>query len=110
MAEIKLKDVIHLYLGCEVKVPGGKIILTSEVLATWDFKHHGLKPILRPLSNITNEEGRLTFGSIEFMLIKNINDIDKFKSHQFLYLLSKHFDLFGLIESGQAINKTNPNK
>lgn len=85
---------------------------------------HGsdLKPILRPLSDLTKEEfkkqlsfgmiydentwfegfedGRLTIGSTTINACVNRNVYYQ----DFLVLFENHFDVFGLIESGLAID------
>jgi len=83
----------------------------------------GCKPILRPLSDMTEEEINECWKLLEWSeMIKNnrryklneeFHDSDEGREcgwFSFLkilpYLLSKHFDLFGLIESGLAIDKT----
>lgn len=120
----QISDYLHLYLGCEVMTPAGqgKLFQCSYELEMAgivygimgpDFeewvKHEDIKPILRPLSDMTEEEGidaekewnngRRLGESISQAL--NIANAFRIK-----HLLSKHFDLFGLIESGLAIDKT----
>lgn len=116
--ETKLKDFIHLYLGCIVTThtnfrPNGKesvgrsgyARLTGDLLADIENKTFPFdaKPILRPLSDMTEEEfleGQHGLDyNVRFGYIK-VNGVIT------AYLLSKHFDLFGLIESGQAIDST----
>lgn len=128
MSEIKLKDVIHLYLGCRVSTPIGEGQFTQYSVETGqceivygamgpDFAKvydvSELMPILRPLSGMTEEEmeecGNLCY---DFRDDPELNkwDVNSFNCllmpEQFLWLLSRHFDLFDLIESGQAIDKT----
>ena len=169
----ELKDYLHLYLGCDCRLDNketGKLIgfdsrlhdaeLEMVCYTIWldkendwsvynDDKNFGrIKPILRPLSDMTEEAIKLfqmlslydlkdcVFDFIEdessfcinaelrgrvidamevrisdfpiinmmnkdgsFSPVSNIQDI-------FMFLISKHFDLFGLIESGLAIDKT----
>lgn len=69
--EKKLKNYLHYYLGCQVRTSTGKLTLTGINVS--DFYHTaeaivlngnvshktdiiGLKPILRPLFSITEEE------------------------------------------------------
>lgn len=63
----------------------------------------GCKPILRPLSDMTNEDW-ITY----YRILDGQNDKPgiECKAEAMLFLLSKHFDLFSLIESGIAIDKT----
>jgi len=75
------------------------------------------KPILRPLSDLTNEDTIVIhgLGSIELELIdieewteELIHEIkigQKFKLSQFEYLFSKHFDIHNLIPNNLAIDK-----
>lgn len=77
----------------------------------------GHKPILRPLSDLANENTIQFYGlgSVELELInidewteELINEIktgQKFKLSQFEYLYSKHFDIHNLIENNLAIDK-----
>lgn len=107
----KIEDYLHLYIGQEVKVPGGIVGLTHGLISRFDFKHYGMKLLLRPLSSITKDE-------VKESTIKNYSttytrtediitiDIKSLSPNQFRYLLNKGLDLFGLIESGIAIDKT----
>ncbi len=60
-----------------------------------------IKLILRPLSIMTEDE-RKAFGCATGT---SIGDMEM-EAKRISYLLSKHFDLFGLIESGLAIDAT----
>lgn len=109
-----IKDYLHLYVGCEIafsednyKYKG--FHLTNSFIS--QQKQYEFKPILRLLTNMTNEE------RIEFVTLINIgilhinipNQNNNFHTEQFLYLLKKGFDLFGLIEAGLAIDKSKIN-
>lgn len=140
---MKLSDVIHLYLGCEVRKyydnldyevatlvgvtvsevePKRLICIVSPdleeenpVFQEWYVKE--TKPELRRLSSMTEEE------VIEFRQLLGFHDEVKLhtvyeqryrptvldecigKPIAWHWLLSKHFDLFGLIDSQQAIEK-----
>lgn len=84
----------------------------------------GVKLILRPLSSMTEDEawelaeiytgekityvrigsGQIIFNYLEGTEVQeNCFDILSVSPNSFLYLLSKSFDLFGLIESGLAV-------
>lgn len=85
-----------------------------------------VKPTLRPLSNITKEEiadlfevkGTILRGNYDhpFFQIQynDLNGLSRFEHRyitqlspaQVVFLLGKHFDLFGWIEAGLAIDKT----
>lgn len=132
-----IKDYLHLYLGCEFvsKWPGWQAENDPFILCPADLergKFEYIKPILRPLSSMTEEETeqylRLKHNAYSgeyeikisdagfWWLFKGISTDQKFKffgeildesnAEQFQYLLSKSFDLFGLIEDGLAIDKT----
>lgn len=94
----------------------------------------GIKPILRKLESMTREEAKYLLGFKESEIILNIRKTDKYynfefkwadnrfdkgygfseraigfnnddwKPWQFHYLLRQHFDLFGLIDAGLAID------
>ena len=115
----ELKDYLHLYLGCKVEygyeetkrigtLVGkddlvGWQVNTYKVLAPYQYVRDELiKPILRPLSDMTEDEKNNL--SWEWKVDYDFKPI--FRPDQFLFLLSKNFDLFGLIESGLAIDIT----
>lgn len=157
----KLEEVIHLYLGCEVQVRGDieKLIgVESDGAAITFSGRYGrriwgakeVKPLLRQLSDITEEEASDVY-TIERDRILHIHTNDHDISRRigsgivvtrldhmnigllirldgvcykvidegkkptiepamnqpliFQHLLSKGFDLFSLIETGQAIDK-----
>jgi hypothetical protein len=153
----KLEDYLHLYLGCDVQADGnlvGKLLGYSargfkedDVMVFYtvqmsddedywtvfndDRSMDRIKPILRPLSDMTQEEAIETtkpvviYGNVrkyevyensfgkkvvswgESMREKYVpQDETCYVPRQFVFLLSKHFDLFGLIEAGIAIDKT----
>ena len=149
----ELKDYLHLYLGCDCRLDNketGKLIgfdsrlhdaeLEMVCYTIWldkendwsvynDDKNLGrIKPILRPLNNMTEEEignffdlnvdAQVVMGNFNspFFQVEYIDDygertyehqyITQLKPEQYRYLISKHFDIFGLIESGLAIDKT----
>jgi len=165
--ETELKDVLHLYIGCEVQtnykrhtssgLPLKKLkgtlqeydlympdkcgVLLEDTsdkthYSTFDIKT--IKPLLRPLSDINFEEMKYIFKlpenstfikknqynkgvSIEYRWIsEKVNNDDGysysevgistnkavFTSSHFIFLLKNKIDLFGLIESKQAVDKT----
>ena len=151
--EKNIKDYLHLYLGCEVDTniqgqyvhPYGNVSLeklTAENLfrildtldrdvknkETWDEdSDHYCKPLLRPLSDMTEEE-REEFKNLCGLEKEDLDCLTEFNDRFFdgqgssfgtahltnilqwavgvKYLLSKRFDLFGLIDAGNAIDKT----
>lgn len=125
----KLSEVLHLYLNadvyCETPVGKGKLI-TLGMLGLFgfgmrpgfkEFSSEEVKPLLRPLSDMTEQE-RDHIGIELKAGIWNADDIKSWGNSSllwtnkhltpkvFAYLLSRSFDLFGLLESGQAIDKT----
>ncbi len=136
--EKKIEDYMHLYKKCEVITPfqnhgaptsnRGEIhsleyIFSDkpEVKVTYshstgffrkDVKISDCKLLLRPLSDMTEEEQREFIGEPEatgnylrdrFYL--STRD-QKFTPEQFQYLLGKGIDLFHLIKNNLALDKT----
>jgi hypothetical protein len=118
---IELKEVLHHYAGIHIKHPDGSLAtLVGVVSEIAHFIHDNTgsagfcsidsplfgKIMLRHLQDISEEE-RDEFGQIlnDFPL-NTQEDCRKIDAAQTLYLLKQQFDLFGLIESGQALNKT----
>jgi len=153
-----IKDYLHLYLGCEIQGNymdepcKGYLTGIGEYQAEIQFIVNGnaeeepaynryseVKPILRTLSDMTEDEKLWWFNSVndgkrklvESEWVSELNGKacephwtlwtddykigrmgytvginNSFKPEQFFWLLSKHFDLFGLIEAGMAIDKT----
>lgn len=123
----ELKDIMHFYIGCEVEIEiYGKLrnclldginkdyyflIIPGDKAATSYFKgKYSIKPILRPLSDMTDKEAADIFNMDDWLFInqkKGITHLDfALPPQTFIYLLKQGFDLFGLIESGQAIDAT----
>jgi hypothetical protein len=112
MNNLKFADVAHHYLGCEVVVDGAKTKLTAYHLEFQDFST--IKPLLRSLDSMTEDEfeefKKLADGDCaEMVLIPSMSKVGEtrlFKTfNASAYLLSKHFDLFNLIPSGEAEDK-----
>jgi hypothetical protein len=117
---MELKDYLHLYLGCQVEF--GRTEKDKRKACFVGFADYHrlecrvafragpegrvstflLKPILRPLSDMTEEEKK------EFDLIEHNGSSYPTVAYAlapcFKWLLEKHFDLFGLIEAGLAIS------
>jgi hypothetical protein len=114
---MNIKDYLHLYLGCSAmfdnriwkinKIGAGivRLIRRDGSYGKWVECHYeDCQLILRPLSSMTEDEK------------KELDAIEKNGSSYptvayalapcFAWLLSKHFDLFGLIDAGLAIDKT----
>lgn len=119
----ELKKYLPFYLGCEVKLKEGLgALCLVGTLGSDSQKYHVLrnamsfgqpfdfvedKLILRSLSDMTEEE-YWEADKLQ-MPIKEFGEY-QFSAEQYHYLLSKHFDLFGLIDAGLAIDKTTLNK
>lgn len=101
----KFKDVCHLYLGCKMMEQNGKHSILDARFIGWikagvvPAEMAFDKPILRPLSSMTEQENKDLFDG-------NFVDDGLFTPHEFIKLLSARFDLFGLIESNEAIDAT----
>lgn len=130
---IKLKDVIHLYIGCSVQFNEpddteneliGVVIhechlhnKTHNMYGSCDISK--LKPVLRPLSDMNDTEcdevgcdiqdGEYDKGTITSdCIIAGTYHVKSIRgsAEAIMWLLRNHFDIFGLIESGQAIDAT----
>ncbi len=131
----EIKNYLHLYLGCECydHFNDVTINLTPLAYAGWDKREdEQIKLILRSLSDMTELEAielaklsemdehfnevrweRNTYNDIivswqganEDREVFNATGERFYCAEQFTWLLSKHFDLFGLIEAGLAIDE-----
>lgn len=129
----EIKNYLNFYIGAEAQMPGHIVIISNALLADeYLMKHCGIKPFLRELSDMTDQEAReyaSFFGIKGDHPVKIIteNAVVKisigYKDHvaslfplgnygqkpeSLKYLLDRHFDMFGLIESGLAYKKPNP--
>lgn len=107
-----IKDIsqyLFLYIGCDLRVfsdgckSSGTVVLTGENLNL--AIESGWKPVLRPLSDITEEEMN-EYSDLAYHYQHEYLRLIFHDGSQFKYLLSKRFDLFSLIESGLAIDGT----
>jgi hypothetical protein len=156
----KIEDYLHLYLGCELKSGNGGSVklfaVTKEIIPCTDFgiavlngnqtyttQLGSYRPVLRPLSDMTEKERadifeiifgrpfkgrtewfkeRTTLQEPRWVLSQSVDrvgiqmngevwadcDLHPFKMNPHetsRYLLSKGFDLFGLIDAGLATDK-----
>ncbi len=125
----ELKDVFYLYLGQLCTIGDSDelhpICMVSEQsvctgtniknVPKW-FKMSACKPALRYLSDITEMEMHKLLGIVYNDIYQSMPDIGNCSMHFdgdnsvgfkcVDRLLKRGFDIFGLIESGQAINKT----
>jgi hypothetical protein len=112
-------QVKHLYIGCRVRIDktGEVRILVGCVKESLHLKKqntpfvdkfyiHDVTPILRPLSDIALYEVE------HYRHLQNMPDIPtEIRTHgltpsAFHYLLSRGFDLFDLIQNGEAADST----
>lgn len=121
--EKKIEDFLHLYFGCDceiaVIVPGQELSWERDKLnIRW---MHGclnklveVKPILRPLSDMTEEEKKEIGFEAFHMLRSDLGERNlparnlscMWAARQTAYLLSRSFDLFNLIPEGLALDST----
>lgn len=105
----KIEDYLHLYLGCEFQWAGKynyklTAFWLSQILKNPDINN--IKPILRPLSDMIKKElDEVSEIWIHMSSDKN-NSAMQCYAASVKYYLSKHFDLFGLIPEGLAIDAT----
>ena len=82
----------------------------------WDLEvfSNEAKPILRPLSDLKKKDSSgisfsVLIGEQDYMILTvgdpfEFNDIGSISLNCYRFLLSLHFDVFGLIEKGLAID------
>jgi len=128
------KEVAHLYLGCDVKIEESEKAILCKVGSyemgedceityenqdvdsgfcgeweTVEVEAHTIKPILYRLDDMAEKDlamVQLTIIDRDLQLFNRAWTIS-----QFAFLLSKNYDLFNLIDNGQAIDaKTLTNK
>lgn len=108
------KEVAHLYIGCMLfdtnpNFYGQKVVFDYTYLSADRHIFDRCTPILRPLSALTQHDAD-TIGYTdrdEFLeMIDECTPEWRISAADYVYLLSRHFDMFGLIASGQAIDAT----
>lgn len=126
--EKKIEDYLHLYYGCQAQfdkcdyylvhnmsIHNGEVHKLSGWLIAHILKCNGYviaKPLLRPLSDMTEEEAD-EHDALEEQFDESNTDnkagaIVTWAAESTRWCLSKGFDLFGLIESGLAIKTKHP--
>lgn len=104
----KFNDVKHLYLGCEIRNTGQIWNWQMITVGYMADLSKDCKPILYPLKSMSERQRDDVFPSDAHEPLMEF--VDTLKSDMFLYpdqfvkLLAYGFDLFGLIESGEAID------
>lgn len=114
---IKLIDVLHLYIGCQMKKSdeSGEFKLTPHTLSQMSLPNTAAYikealPILKPLDSMTEEDlfmidENWNLDEAPLSLVKKTWSTEHIacRPDQFIGLLKLGFDLFGLIESQQAL-------
>lgn len=130
---MKFRDVVQHYLGCEVfgtysDNSGSRGYLTGVTNGGADCEiqfilEDGInveeepyfneisevKPILRRLESMAAEERDEIFPSCHTEYWPEISD-EEFTVTEVIEMLKKHFDLFGLLDNGEAIDADTLNK
>lgn len=113
---IKFQEVAHHYIGCEVKADSfsGKLIgivnnngILVKHIDGGEFVYTEVTPILKSIEDMTDEEfdaNYLKFEELEKECVER-NDSLKCMSAMFHQMCKDGYDLFGLIESNQAVKK-----
>lgn len=114
---MKLQDYLHYYLYgniYEVGVTTCQLIGIGDTYYTIKTKQGTLltlsnraniKLVLRRLEDMPEKEGIEMFGTDRYWdIVCKEGKWDLFSSKEFQYLLQQHFDLFGLIPAGLAID------
>lgn len=119
--ELELKHLLA-YFPYELVVKVKKQnILTNEIMTDLEYLDEGIidvfaadswwdiqdvKPILKPMKNLTTKELKLAdFLTNELKIQTNYCKIENFPHELKQYLLSQHYDIFGLIDAGLAVEK-----
>lgn len=128
-----IKDYLHLYIGCNIAIaeerfnsPGLRLIGISDlgcqvrdesIKLSFYVNLEDCKLVLRPLSDMTEEEARELCPNGEYPFLKYLSEKDEWYTNRihfytaysecYRFLLSRGFDLFGLIDAGLAIDVTN---
>jgi hypothetical protein len=115
--EKKIEDYLYLYYKSEISCEGTggyKLISFDDKEAEVFHEHYGfegyelseIKLVLRPLSDMTLEESKEYNDKMSWCIEQNDESLARESAEETRYLLSRSFDLFELIKSGLAIDKT----
>lgn len=117
---INIKKVLHYYIGCEVKFNSGltgKLININKYsvtisspypVANGEYNSDDFKLLLYPLQTITIKEMEQVNKIISNFDRNNSIEVIKGMAAVTQYLLQQKFDLFNLIDSNNALDKTRP--
>lgn len=103
-------SILNLYINnAWCVIDGEEWIISHRIAEQFARKQIDIKPILRVLSSITQEEAA-EFQECVFSISKNgvpQNDLQHLSAQSmgWLYLTSKGIDIFGLVPAGLAIEK-----
>lgn len=109
--EKKIQDYLHLYIGQEFQyqVDGKRYVDNIKSVGTTInamFRPEEILLFLRKLSDMTIEEWNdMGTKTRSCQNIRTAGDLWKMNAEETLYLISRGFDLFNLIEDGLAISK-----
>lgn len=110
---MEFKEVAHLYIGCKVKDTFNDVLLNWTLQEAYRYTMvdamDQIKPVLRPLSALTQHDADTIGYTDRDEFLEMIDECDpnwRISVADYVYLLSRHFDIFGLIASGQAIATT----
>lgn len=113
--KLDIKDYLHLYLGAKSHCYRFETAIDYNTIDTqvlhdlYTTYYLDAKPILRRLSDMTEEEKLKLYGmgfthNVKGLQIEHPKKWPTFKPIQFQYLLSIGIDLFGLIDAELAID------
>ena len=96
---MKFRDVAHFYMGCKINTSLNGTVMDAGWYSKIINDECDAKPLLLSLEDMTEEDKR------------KLRDLTSFgdwveKAKKVHYLTSKHYDVFDLISSGEAIRKT----
>ncbi len=97
---------IGLLKKIEITIDGKKTYRIGRKGLQTHYTCQKFKPILRPLSDMTQDEYFEWQALCSWLEYNNQKHYGNYSPKVFHWMLSKAFDLFGLIESGQAIDAT----
>lgn len=86
--------------------------VTITNISDWNTRAYSIKPILRPLSELFEDKYKNLFfiSDYTYAILRKVQDGNKYNEVEALpyfvtvKLLENHFDVFGLIEKGLAID------